>query len=295
MSTLTKILIILLTISSIFLCGIVVTYVANADNYRKLNESLRTQLDAAVEKRKSAEKQLDERRGKFQQQETQLTNEVAALKTQIKELQAKLNDSERQNAALLQKVDNMASVVETTTQTAKQQTQLFENAQQELKKVRAEQIKQQKQLSETSASLIEKMAIIETLQAEKKQLIEEKAEYQSRLGRLQQPYGKAPAAPVPVTPKKEMARPRPTARAAVEDIGLRGLVTAVDMKNKVASISIGRADGVREGMKFHVIRDDEFICDIVILDVDAEDSVGFIDIMQAQPKVNDVVSTDFNL
>ena len=41
MSKLTKILIVLLTISSIFLCGIVVTYVANADDYRQENKSLR--------------------------------------------------------------------------------------------------------------------------------------------------------------------------------------------------------------------------------------------------------------
>lgn len=49
MSTLTKILIVLLTLSSIFLCGIVVTYVANAEDYKQKNRFLMTSLSAAKE------------------------------------------------------------------------------------------------------------------------------------------------------------------------------------------------------------------------------------------------------
>jgi hypothetical protein len=46
-------------------------------------------------------------------------------------------------------------------------------------------------------------------------------------------------------------------------------------------------------MKFHVIRGDEFICDILVLDVDAEKAVGILDLVQKQPKVGDLVSTNF--
>ena len=45
MSPLTKILIVLLTLSSIFLCGIVVTYVGNADNYKEQYKSLKASRD----------------------------------------------------------------------------------------------------------------------------------------------------------------------------------------------------------------------------------------------------------
>ena len=54
MSNLTKVLIVLLTISSIFLCGIVVTYVANADNYRQKYDNLRNDRDAAQRKQRTA-------------------------------------------------------------------------------------------------------------------------------------------------------------------------------------------------------------------------------------------------
>jgi hypothetical protein len=45
-------------------------------------------------------------------------------------------------------------------------------------------------------------------------------------------------------------------------------------------------------MKFHVIRGDEFICDILIIDIDAEEAVGILELVQKQPKVGDNVSTN---
>ena len=50
--------------------------------------------------------------------------------------------------------------------------------------------------------------------------------------------------------------------------------------------------GVKEGMKFHVTRGDEFICDILITDVDTEEAVGVLELVQQQPNVGDTVSTN---
>ena len=77
--------------------------------------------------------------------------------------------------------------------------------------------------------------------------------------------------------------------------GLKGLVTAVDLKNKLASISTGTADGVKEGMKFQVTRGDKFICDIIIIDTDAEDAVGVLELLdfaKEQPKPGDTLTTN---
>jgi hypothetical protein len=79
--------------------------------------------------------------------------------------------------------------------------------------------------------------------------------------------------------------------SATKDLELKGRVTAVDPKNSMAQISIGAADGVKESMKFHVTRGDQFVCDILILDVDAEKAVGILELVQQPPKVGDNVST----
>lgn len=289
MSTLTKILIVLLTLSSIFLCGIVVTYVANADNYRQKYNDIRTDKDSLSKKAKNLTKQVNEKIEQKKLLEDKLSSEIASLKAEIGKLQADLDNAEREKAVLLQKVNNWTSIVQDFRETNDDQGRLLEETLDQLKKVQAEQIKDHKELNETTAALVEKMAIIETLEARAKRLIEEKTELQNRLDRFLQPLGKVAAVPVPITPEKAVARP---AKPAVEDIALQGLVTAVDLKNSMASISIGTADGVKEGMKFHVIRGDEFICDILIIDIDAEEAVGILELVQKQPKVGDNVSTN---
>ena len=75
-------------------------------------------------------------------------------------------------------------------------------------------------------------------------------------------------------------------------IGLKGLVTDVDMENSLVEISIGSADGVKEGMKFYITRGEEFICDILIYDVEPEKAVGLLDLVSERPKVGDDVSTN---
>ena len=289
MSTLTKILIVLLTLSSIFLCGIVVTYVANADNYRQKYNDIRTDKDSLSKKAKNLTKQVNEKIEQKRLLEDKLSSEIASLKAEIGKLQADLDNAEREKAVLLQKVNNWTSIVQDFRETNDDQGRLLEETLDQLKEVQAEQIKDRKELNETTAVLVEKMAIVETLEARAKRLIEEKTELQNRLDRFLQPLGKVTAVPVPITPEKAIARP---AKPIVEDIALQGLVTAVDLKNSMASISIGTADGVKEGMKFHVIRGDEFICDILIIDIDAEEAVGILELVQKQPKVGDNVSTN---
>ena len=186
MSTLTKILIVLLTISSIFLCGIVVTYVANADDFREKNQTLNTRLRSQTEKSKSATQQLKEKKEQYQQLEDQLNNKIASLEARTTALTTTLKNAEREKAALLQQVNNWTSITKDFYETNDKQGQLLRNTLARLKEVQAEQIKQEKELKETSAVLVEKMAIIETLEAGKKRLVEEKSELQSTLDRYLQ-------------------------------------------------------------------------------------------------------------
>ena len=289
MSALTKILIVLLTISSIFLCGIVVTYVANVDNYRQKYNDLKADKDSLSKKVKDLTKQVNEKLKEKRLLEDKLSSEIASLKAKVRELQVNLRNVERERAGMVQKVNSWASIVEDFSQTNDKQGQLLKNTLEELNKVQAGQIRGQKELKETTTSLIEKMAIIETLEAEKRRLLEERSELQSRLDQLLRPFGKVAAAPVPVTPPKDIAKP---AVGPIKDIALKGLIANVDLRNSMASISIGEADGVKEGMKFYVTRGDEFLCEILIIDVEAEEAVGVLELVQKQPRTGDKVSTN---
>jgi cell shape-determining protein MreC len=289
LSTLTKILIVLLTLSSIFLCGIVVTYVANADNYRQKYNDLKTDKDSLSKKVEDLTKQVNENIEQKKQVENKLSSEITSLKAEKGELQTNFDNAEREKAALLQKVNSWTSITKDFYETNDKQGQLLKNTLEELNKVQTEQVSQRKELDETTKALEEKMAIIETLQAENKRILEEKTELQNRLDKFLQPIGKTAAAAVPVTPREEAARPATT---EARDIALQGLVTAVDLKNSMATISIGTADGVKEGMRFHVTRGNEFLCDILIVDADTKEAVGVLELVQQQPNVGDTVSTN---
>ena len=287
MSTLTKALIILLTVASIFLCGIVVTYVANAENYRQKYTDLRNTAAAAKEKEDNAKRQLNETIKQTDQEKAKLNEVITSLRTQMGDLQAKLDAAEREKAMLLQKVNSWTAITKDFYETTDKQGQLLKNTLDELQRVQAELIKEQSDLKDTTAALIEKMAIITVLEEKSRRLLEEKTELQDKLDQVLRPFGKTAAAPTAVTPIKDKAQVAPVTR----NLELKGRVAAVDLKNSMAEISIGSADGVKESMKFHVTRGDEFICDILILDVDAEKAVGILELVQQPPKVGDNVST----
>jgi len=289
LSNLTKILIVLLTISAIFLCGIVVTYVANADNYRQKYTDLQKGRDALDQKAESLTGQLNKKVQEKDDLEKTLNSQLASMKANVDDLQTKLSNVEREKAELLGRVNSWASITKDFSETTEKQTQTLNAALEEVKQLKADQVKQSKELDETSAALMEKTAIIESLNAEKRRLVEEKADIENRLDKLLLAGGKVVAAGAPVTPERGYAL---AARATAEPIALKALVSEVDAKNSLATISIGSADGVREGMKFHVTRGDEFICDILITDVDTEKAVGVLELVQQQPRVGDNASTN---
>ncbi len=289
LSPLTKILIVLLTISSIFLCGIVVTYVANADNYRELYNDLKAERDAFEKKVGGLTKQLNEKIDEKQRLEDKLNREIASLTTRIGELEGQLKIVEAEKEDALRRVNSWAAIVMDFSKTTDEHTQLLKNTLAEKIRLEAEQIKDRKELDELTTSLEEKMAVIVMLDEKTKLLLEEKAELQDRLDKLLQPFDKRAVEPVPVTRKKTIARP---VMPAARDIELKGLIKAVDLKNSMASISIGKAAGVKVGMKFHVTRGADFICDILIIDVDAEEAVGVLELIKQQPKTGDNISTN---
>jgi len=291
LSTLTKILIVLLTISSIFLCGIVVTYVANAENYRKKYLDQKREYDAAVENEKQAVKNFNDINDEMARQKTELEGKNAALKSDVDVLDSKLKEAEIQKDKWINEAGKWQAITRDFYDTNDKQRQLLEDTLAKLKTIEAEQIKSDKEIKETTAALIEKMAIIDDLEKQWKQLLEEKTDLQNRLNQLLQQAGKAVAVPEPVTPTKEKAQVAPP----TVDISLNGLIIAVDLENSLAEISIGAANGVKQNMTFHVTRADKFICDIVILDVEPEKAIGTLELMDVtkeQPKAGDNASTN---
>jgi len=282
----------LLTIASIFLCGIVVTYVASAVDYKEKYDGLRSGYEAAKRNEDNANKQFNDLKAKTDEEKLALGEKAGALQKQISDLEAKLKLAEIARDDAQRKADGWEAVVKDFSKTIETNDKLRNDAIAQQQKTTADLIKEQAEHEQTAAALKEKMAIIAVLEAKSKELLEEKTQLQKKLDGILREYGKVAAPPVPVTAMKEEARVAPPAK----NIDLKGLITVVDMKNLLAEISIGEADGVEKGMRFHATRDDKFVCDVVILDVEPEKAVGWLELLQDapehQPRVNDQVRTN---
>ncbi|MBN1508870.1 MAG: hypothetical protein JW955_18630 [Sedimentisphaerales bacterium] len=295
MSTLTKVLIVLLTVFSLFLCGIVVTYVANAENQRKRADTLQQQLQSAKQRQQAAMENEAKQKEEAEALKADLGTQIADLTTLKTQLEAEIDRLKRDNSQKEQEARDASARATLATETSSKMTDQAAAAQKEVKELQVNLTNMEKELQETTQALMERMAVLSDLERRNRQLIEEKQGMETQLNQVLQQYGRAPLRPPTVTAPQTTAQPvstRQLTQAPTREIGLTGRVTRVDMENKVAEISIGSAAGVRGDMKFHVTRGDRFVCDIVIFDVDADRAVGSLDLIQIEPRPNDSATTN---
>ncbi|NQV31997.1 MAG: hypothetical protein HQ515_04845 [Phycisphaeraceae bacterium] len=288
MSTLTKVLIILQTVFSILLCGIVATYVANASDYNDQYKISERAKNAAVLSKSTMAEDWAAAKVKLADAQKKAEETEPAMLAQINQLKDDLTRTKAEIDTLNKRVTDSMAAIKSASATASQQTRLYETAHAQLKATESDKIQLTKEYDETQSVLLEKLAVVASQDKMIRGLEEEKSEIQGRLELYLRQYGKVPApatAATLVPSKVQMARP-------VTAIGLKGLISDLNMENRMAEISLGSTDGVKEGMKFIVTRDNEFICNVVVLDVDAERAVGLLDLVKGTPVTGDRVSTN---
>jgi DNA repair exonuclease SbcCD ATPase subunit len=292
LSTLTKVLIVLLTVASIFLCGVVVTYVASANHYKEMYDGRRSSETRAVQAKERIVEEWNAAQKTMAEEKTKLNADIAALQAQIASLGGQLKDAITARDGAMRREAKWESILVDHNKTVDRNTQLQRDALAAEAQLKAEQTRLNKQLEDITKALNEKMAIVMQLEAKLRGLTEEKTAIQGKLDRFLSQYGKITAQAAPVPGIRDAARVAPP----VTDIDLKGLLTTVDLKNNLAELSIGAADGVKKNMRFHAVRDNRFICDIVVSDVEPDKAVGWLELLQDQandkPRAGDAVSTN---
>jgi hypothetical protein len=269
-----------------------VTYVAGSVDYKQRYDDLNTRFSAAKKSEENASTQFNDLKTKTDEEKLALNKQLAALQEQINSVRADLKKTEIDRDDARRKEDSWEAQTQAHLKTVETNNELRIASEAALNKATADLIKEQAEHKQTATALLEKLTIISVLEDKGKQLLEEKTALQNKLDKMLQQYGKLVAEPVPVTATPEEARVAPPAK----DIDLKGLITAVDLPNKLAEISIGEADGVKKGMRFHATRGETFVCDVVILDVEPEKAVGWLELLKEgaenQPKASDQVRTN---
>jgi hypothetical protein len=275
----------MLTVSSIFLCGIVVTYVSNAQNYKEALTKQQTIAQRAQTNEANTKKEWETAKENHEKKVDELNTQIAQLTTEMEVLKSDFRKANTDKNILDQKVQSWVSMVQQLTETNNDLTTQVASYVDKFELAEADQMKLAKKLEETITELLAKQSIIESLEADKKAFEQDIAQLRSKLDSYLQQRGTQPARYTPVTPRPEIVRVREPLGAvtptAEKPIGLKSTITNIDARNSLAEISLGSAHGVRGGMRFFVTRQEKFICVIEIIDVEPEKSIG--QIKQIQP------------
>jgi len=79
LSTLTKVLIVLQVVVALVLCGLVVSYVATADNYKQLYETESSKARGAIQEKNNAQDEFEKFKADKDKEFAQLTKEMGEL------------------------------------------------------------------------------------------------------------------------------------------------------------------------------------------------------------------------
>lgn len=263
----------------------VVTYVSTAGNFKAKYEEQKTINENLNQQLVSMDRAYKEQSNLIKDKIAAYEGEQQKLRDENTQLNVEKNNAVRASIGHQSRADNYQGLLDGFSKTIANMEITLKNTQTQLDKARQEGIKDQKELSEITASLYEKIVQLEALEAKSRRFLEQKQELEDKLTKL----ASTPAEPVTATPvTREKTNVTPVA-ALPTVVDLKGLIT--ELSETMATISLGTADGVKHDMVFHVTRGDAFICDIVITSVDVNKAAGVLELKQQTPKIGDNVST----
>jgi myosin heavy subunit len=284
LNMLTKICIVVLAVTSLVACVVFISLATVTPNWRfeyerekeaygRLESESRKHMEATS--RLTAE--LGEARRELRQTSSELRAEKRALTVEIQH--HKIKNTDLQNK--ITSINDQLTAVENTHKT---QQATNEKLQKELTESWTRETKLQSEMIRVADLLKEEEAKSERLEKNLKvtqevcqDLKSELAERNKRITELEQ--GGAVAA------GKKDVQPLPTHKIA-------GTVTAVS--DNLASINIGSAHGIKEGMKLVVYRGDQFVGHLKIEQVRVNEAAGIIVDKRLAPRQGDKVTSHLN-
>jgi hypothetical protein len=281
-STLTKVLVVLLTLSAIFLCGIVVTYAASAANYKLKHDDAMTENKSLSANATLLQSQLNEGLKAKQDEIASLQDQLNKLVADNGKLQSEALTLKAAKDELQERVNGWSGTMQKNTLIVADLQQQLATTRTELDKLRNDLVTNSGKLTQASAALEDKTLQLKSLERENMRLVEEKTALENK-------FNGRPSARTTVTAPVGSIKP---ASGSTPKIVLQGRINEVRMDSMLASINIGSANGVKVGDTLHVIRGDQFVCSIYITNVDTDSSAGQITTLKVglQPQQGDMVT-----
>jgi peptidoglycan hydrolase CwlO-like protein len=280
LSTLGKILTVLVVLVAVGVAVSVTISVVLNDNWKARYDTEHTNFNLAIDERDSAISQRDteksnrlEERGKLQAQVGELDGAKRKGDQEIGALKLDIEGQKKTNTDLATDVNGLKTSLATLLADKVKVEQVRDNAMKTADDLT-------KQNSDLDVRLREALKNLDNSTEAVRKTAEDLKAAESKLAWIQQNYPdvKLPSVTVPVPPEK-----------------IRGLVTRVDSEAKLITINLGEDDGVVAGMKFYVYNgsDVQYLATLVVTMVSKDSSAGELTVIKGPVRVNDHVTNRF--
>ncbi len=288
MSTLTKVFALLVAILSIFLCGSQVTFMTTAQNYKNKFEDQKTIAEAANLAALAAQEEL----ANFRENQAAL---AISLRKSLGNLQGILDSQGRELAAARKDSAVQVSRANTAVEVVDALSKSVDNMQSSQKtiwdahnKSRAEKIEALTQYIELTRKHNQARAEIQNLTDTLDRRTEQVAHLHETVSTLKSQMDAVKVASEEFRSDKDVIMTPPQ----LLGVPIRGEVMEI-RDNKIA-ISVGSSSGVQENMRFWIVRGENFLGNLDIIHVRADQAVGNLSNRQGAIVSGDAVTTDFN-
>jgi len=288
LSSLTKVIVLLVNVMSIVLVALVIAFVTNTEKLGDELKQMQNELQAARRKAGMAQSDLETERDQHQKQVFTLNTEVNALKGRLAELQAAKAEAETEAQQLNRQMTELNTNYTTLVAAEKQNARLLENVTVELKDAQEKVVDQSKKLIELTMRNNELEGSLEGYSRQIRRIRESVQGYQQRINELENMF-----AGLSDECRQQVAQRREDQTPVLEaNVPIAGQVTAVDKAADnltLLQVNVGKNDGVSRAMRFMVHRGDRYLGTLVIETVDATASAGHVELQQDGIKPGDSI------
>ncbi len=288
MSSLTKVIVVLVNVMSIILVALVIAFVTNTEKLGDQLNQVQNELQTARSKANMAQSNLESERDQHQQQIFTLNNEINSLKGRLAELQAAKAEAETEVQQLGRQLNELNTNYTTLVAAEEKNSKLLENVTFELKDAQEKVVEQSKKLIELTMRNNELEGSLEGYSRQIRRIRESVQGYQQRINELETMF-----AGLSDDCRQQISQRREEQVAVVDmNVPIAGQVTAVDKATDdmtLLQVNVGQNDGVAKAMRFMVHRGDRYLGTLVIETVDATASAGYVELQQDSIKPGDSI------
>jgi hypothetical protein len=282
----TKILVVFATILSVFLSALVISFAVNADRIKEDYSAEVASKIAAQDSLKAAAfagaTELTDLKRKVDDKEREASGE----RTRNAEMEKQMTSLLLTNRSLQDTSDRSSALAIQLTNTNDVQTKLISALRKDADDSRTRQAETAKRNAELEKAIADLRRTFEAAENEKKLVREQLAEARSQLEALKQSGATLGTG----GSNEPFVYSGPVISGKVEEVSTDAATGA-----RLARISVGTNDNIRENMKLAIQRDTEFVGNLVILKTDLKWAIGKVDLLgrtNIDVQIGDVVRSD---